>query len=293
MKRLVPKSLPSIVLGWIRPNLNNFMETATLRMWILSLVIGASVGVAAIVFREMIGFIQIFWLRNSSEETLTAAQNVPRLWLFFGPVAGGIIVGQLLQFLSARLAGNVADVIEARSTTGRNLRLRQGLWSALVSAISLGAGASAGREGPVVHLGATLAGLVAHHRKLPEWCSKTLLAAGVASAISASFNAPIAGVLFAHCHCLHGRHGFIAPVVQRGGDVPYSRVSDHILLGVSGLCLARRCVRVGGGAVPVYAVFSRLHRARHSNAGLAAPRRRRHCYRHYGIVSAAYIGRWI
>ncbi|MEL6921620.1 MAG: chloride channel protein, partial [Pseudomonadota bacterium] len=92
----------------------------------------------------------------------------------------------------------VADVIEARANTGRPLDLKDGLWSAVITVISLGSGASAGREGPVVHLGATLASVVAHRRKLPEWCSRTLLAAGVAAAISASFNAPIAGVLFAH-----------------------------------------------------------------------------------------------
>lgn len=194
----VLKRLPTALINWIKPNLDTFKHSKALTIWILSLIIGAAVGVAAILFRELIGLVQLPWLGNRSEDTLTAAQNVSRIWLFIAPVIGGIIVGQLLQFLNARRTGNVSDVIEARTTSGRNLSLGQGIWSAVISAISLGSGASAGREGPVVHLGATLAGFIAHRRRLPEWCSKTLLAAGVASAISASFNAPIAGVLFAH-----------------------------------------------------------------------------------------------
>ncbi|WP_018688402.1 chloride channel protein [Ahrensia kielensis] len=198
MNWAIIKKLPTILISWIKPNLDTFKSSRALNIWILSLLIGAAVGVAAIAFRELIGIVQWPWLKNRSEDTLTAAQNVSTIWLFLAPVIGGLIVGQLLRFLHTRRAGNVSDVIEARSTTGRNLGLTQGLWSALVSAISLGAGASAGREGPIVHLGATLASFIAHRQKLPEWCSKTLLAAGVASAISASFNAPIAGVLFAH-----------------------------------------------------------------------------------------------
>ncbi len=198
MKSFIPKKLPSIIAGWIRPNWNSFVESATPHMWVLSIIIGVSVAVAAIMFREAIGFFQLFWLANRDENTLTSALNVEWYWIFLAPVVGGLIVGQLLKRLSARRAGGVADVIEARTDNGRNLDLKEGLWSALISAMSLGSGASAGREGPVVHLGATLASVVANHHKLPEWTAKTLLAAGVASAIAASFNAPIAGVLFAH-----------------------------------------------------------------------------------------------
>ncbi len=75
--------------------------------------------------------------------------------------------------------------------------LKTGLWSALVTAISLGSCASAGREGPVVHLGATLGSWFAGRIKLPAGATRTMLGCGVAAAIAASFNAPIAGVLFA------------------------------------------------------------------------------------------------
>jgi len=112
--------------------------------------------------------------------------------------AGGLVVGLMLQFvLTARRTGAVPDVMEARIHSGRGLGLRQGLANAIVSMISLGAGASAGREGPVVHLGATLAAVACVRMRLPNSARRTLLACGVAGAVSASFNAPIAGVLFA------------------------------------------------------------------------------------------------
>ena len=187
-----------VMWRWVRPNLRTFRETRTPKLWLLSLIIGAAVAVAAVMFREAIGLVQYWWLRNTTEQTLTAAQNVGWYWVLAAPIVGGLVVGRLLERVSARRAGNVADVIEARALTGRPLGLRDGLWSAAISAISLGSGASAGREGPVIHLGATLASVIASRRKLPEWCARTLLASGVAAAISASFNAPIAGVLFAH-----------------------------------------------------------------------------------------------
>ena len=192
------RRIPAIVASWIRPNVETFLSTGQPKIWGLSLVIGVAVGIAAILFREGIGLVQLLWLDTRTEEVLTSARNVPWYWLVLGPTFGGLVVGLLLHQLSARRTGGVADVIEAKAHAGRPLDLRDGILSAITTIISLGFGASAGREGPMVHLGATLASAVGHRRKLPEWCVRTLLAAGVASAVSASFNAPIAGVLFAH-----------------------------------------------------------------------------------------------
>lgn len=192
------RRIPELLVNWIRPNLEQYMSTRQPMVWLLCLLIGFGVGVAAIIFRELIGFFQLFWLGTREEKVLSAARELPWFMIFMGPVIGGFIVGALLNRIPARRAGGVADVIEARALSGRRIGKREGLWSAIVTAISLGFGASAGREGPVVHLGAALATVVIDRAKLPEWSRRTLLAAGVASAISASFNAPIAGVLFAH-----------------------------------------------------------------------------------------------
>jgi len=99
--------------------------------------------------------------------------------------------------LTARRTDAVPDVMESRVNAGRGMKFGQGLLSALTSALSLGVGASAGREGPIVHLGAALAACGSSHFNLPNSGRRTLLASGAAGAVAASFNAPIAGVLFA------------------------------------------------------------------------------------------------
>lgn len=192
------RNLPAILRAWVEPHINQFLEDKTLLVWALSLLIGFGVGCSAIVFREMIGLFQLPWLGTRSEKVLTAATDLRWYMIFFAPIVGGLIVGLLLNRIATRRAGGVADVIEARALSGRRLSLGDGLWSALITAISLGSGASAGREGPVVHLGGTLAAAIAERTGLSAAGQRTLLSAGVASAISASFNAPIAGVLFAH-----------------------------------------------------------------------------------------------
>ncbi|WP_163268132.1 chloride channel protein [Chelativorans alearense] len=195
--RLVSR-LPRTVVSWVEPNLRAFMETRQPFVWLIALAIGIGVAIAAIVFRELIGIFQLPWLGSRSERVYSNAVTLSWYWIMAGPVVGGLLVGLLLIGLKARRTGAVADVIEARALAGRKLSLRDGLLSAFITALSLGSGASAGREGPVVHLGAVLATAVAWRAELPEWCRRTLLGAGVASAIAASFNAPIAGVLFAH-----------------------------------------------------------------------------------------------
>ena len=115
------------------------------------------------------------------------------------PTVGGLVVGLLIwRLLPSRRVHGISDVIEAGALHRGDMSLRTGLVSALASAISLGAGASAGREGPAVHLGASVAAFLDRKFLLKPAAKRVLLASGAAAAVSASFNAPIAGVLFAH-----------------------------------------------------------------------------------------------
>ncbi|MEJ8474710.1 chloride channel protein [Roseibium algae] len=193
------RQLPEVLGSWIAPNLRLFRTNRLPFVWLLALAIGALVATAAIGFRSAIGLLQWPWLGDTSERIITAAANQPWWVIVLAPAFGGLIVGWLLQtYQPKQRAGGVADVIEARALGGRGLPLRAGLRSALITIISLGFGASAGREGPVVHLGATLGTAICQAFSLPDSARRMLLACGVASAVSASFNAPIAGVLFAH-----------------------------------------------------------------------------------------------
>ncbi len=193
------RQLPEILVSWIAPNLRLFRTSRLPIVWLLALLIGAMVSIAAILFRLAIGLLQWPWLGTASELIIEAAESQPWWVVLLAPAVGGLIVGWLLQNYQAKQRpGGVADVIEARALGGRGLPFRSGLMSALITVVSLGFGASGGREGPMVHLGATLGAAICRAFSLPDAARRMLLACGVASAVSASFNAPIAGVLFAH-----------------------------------------------------------------------------------------------
>ena len=181
------------------PNVREFLTTRQFLVWIIAIFIGIGAAYLAIVFRKLIGLVQLPWLGTTTENVFTAASEIQWWVILLAPTLGGLAVGLFLQYLQpGKRALGVADVIEARALLGCRIPVKAGLGSALISAVSLGAGASAGREGPVVHLGATLASFLEDAFKLPAAARRTLLACGVAAAVSASFNAPIAGVLFAH-----------------------------------------------------------------------------------------------
>lgn len=221
------RALPSLIRQWVTPNIRAYLDNRQPTIWLLSLFIGLSVAVAAICFRLLIGVAQLYWLGDTTEQVLTVARHTPWYMILAGPLIGGIVVGVMItRFLPARRTAGVADVIEARAMTGRRLGLREGIIGSLTTAFSLGAGASAGREGPVIHLGATLASAVGRRFSLPDWSRRTLLAAGVASAISASFNAPIAGVLFAHEVILghYATRAFVPIVISSSVGAIVSRI---------------------------------------------------------------------
>ena len=165
---------------------------------ILAIVAGTAAGAAVIGFRETISFIQLALYGSDSEHLFTNIEAVAWWQILLAPVAGGLVVGVLVRYLmpEGRTQG-VADVIEANALKGGWMSSRVGLTAAVVSAVSIGAGASVGREGPAVHLGASLSGWIGRRLHLTRSLTRTLLGCGVASAVAASFNAPIAGALFA------------------------------------------------------------------------------------------------
>ena len=167
-------------------------------LFILSVLIGLIAGGCAIVFREGIAFVQQLGFGFSSERVHSMVALLPWWHILLVTTLGGLVVGLMVRFLMpGRRPEAVADVVAASALRGGRMPLRNGLWAAAISAVSIGTGASTGREGPVVHLGATLSSFVAEKLHLGRALSRTLLGCGVATAVAASFNAPIAGVFFA------------------------------------------------------------------------------------------------
>lgn len=208
-------------------NLRTFAEDRQPLVWALALLIGITVGYAAIAFRHLIGLVQLPWLYTTSERVASAAASLPWWNVLLAPAIGGLLVGYALQRLVPGMRAHaVADVIESRALRDSVIDPRIGLSSALLAALSLGSGASAGREGPVVHLGATIASFLDARFMLSASNRRMLLASGVGAAVAASFNAPLAGVLFAHEVILghYALRAFVPIVIASVAGAVVSRV---------------------------------------------------------------------
>lgn len=198
-------------LGLVRRVARN----STLVLWLGSLIVGIAAGYGAIGIRLGIQQVQGLLYGFTDERFHTRAMELDWWLLLAMPAAGGLVVGLILQFvMPGRRPQSFAAVIAATALRDGRIRLREGMASAAASVVSLGAGASAGREGPVVHLGATLASALSRGLGLNRSLTLSLVACGVASATAASFNAPMAGVFFALEVILghYALHAF-APVV--------------------------------------------------------------------------------
>jgi len=167
-------------------------------MAVVAVVVGIIVAYAAIGFRLGISSVQWLSYGEIAERLVRRVGEIPVWQVLLVPTAGGLVVGLFLQFVmpGGRPMG-VANVIEAMALRNGRMRLREGIAAAFVSIVSLGVGASAGREGPMVHLGASIAGGITARLGLSRHLARTLLGCGAAASVAASFNAPIAGVFFA------------------------------------------------------------------------------------------------
>ena len=126
------------------------------------------------------------------------AATLPWYHLVWPPALGGLAVGLILhRFTPDGRVRAVADVIEGAALRNGRVEIREGVASAAASLITLGTGGSSGREGPVVHLAATIWTWVASRIDADGITGRDLLGCAVAGAVSASFNAPIAGTIFA------------------------------------------------------------------------------------------------
>lgn len=165
---------------------------------LVALLAGVLGGAMALLFREMIAGSQALFFGTGNDRLAGFAASLSPWHRFLAPAVGGLLVGLMVRSLlpDGRPQG-VADVIAAVALRGGRLPLAGGLAAGLVNAVSLGAGASLGREGPVVHLAAAASSALAAGLRLSPALTRTLLGCAVAAGVAASFNAPLAGVIFA------------------------------------------------------------------------------------------------
>ena len=161
----------------------------------LGLATGIVTSIFILAFRYLIdqGGVTLVGLDSSDNfESLSILERA------FWCVGGALILGLLLNRYnpSARRVG-VVHVMERLSRHQGYLPLRNAVIQFFGGAIALATGQSGGREGPAIHLGATAASLLGQKFALPNNSIRTMVACGTAAAIAASFNTPIAGVIFA------------------------------------------------------------------------------------------------
>lgn len=169
------------------------------QFWVIALLIGIAAGFAALGFRKGIEGLQA-WLYQTDDiaHLHSYAETLPWYWVLLLPAAGGLLVGLVLNWTThdGRVR-SVSDVIEGAALWEGRVEKRAGLGSALASFITLSAGGSSGREGPVVHMAAVISTWISVRINASGITGRDLLGCAVAGAVSASFNAPIAGALFA------------------------------------------------------------------------------------------------
>ncbi len=172
------------------------MQQEMLYLSLLAILIGVLSGYAALVLRFGIESMSMLWTGEIAWDR--ALDTIPWYIFLLAPTTAGIIVGLINNHLMSStemrgVAGVLADLVER----GARINRKQLVTETLGSAVSIGSGVSLGREGPTVALGAVIASEVGHRLGLNEHQVRTLIGCGVAAGIAASFNTPIAGVLFA------------------------------------------------------------------------------------------------
>ncbi len=164
---------------------------------ILAALIGFLAGIASTVFRWMIHFVDSIF----SEQGLSLIGVSPALFPFIlplMPMIGGWIVGTICHFFPNAVKENgVHRVVHAVAMKGGKIRKRTIFSCATTSALTIGSGGSAGREGPTVQIGSAVGSSIGHLFHLSTERIQVLVGCGAAAGIAASFNAPLAGVLFA------------------------------------------------------------------------------------------------
>lgn len=163
----------------------------------LAVVVGLFGGWGAVGFRYLIGFFQDLSY-GSSGNILEALAGFGWGYRLLVPTLAGAIIGPLIYFLAREAKGHgVPEVMDAVALKGGVIRKRVVAVKSLASALSIAAGGSVGREGPIVQIGSAIGSTLGQALKVSPNRMRVLVGCGAAAGIAATFNAPVAGMIFA------------------------------------------------------------------------------------------------
>jgi len=166
---------------------------------LLAMAIGVVCAYVALALLRLIGlFTNLFYYGHWGTALVSPAGNHLGYWSVLVPVAGALIIGVMARFGSERIRGHgIPEAIEAILMNGSRVEPKVAFLKPLSSAISIGSGGPFGAEGPIIMTGGAVGSMIAQLFHLTSAERKTLLVAGAAGGMSATFASPVAAVLLA------------------------------------------------------------------------------------------------
>ena len=161
----------------------------------LGFVSGVAAALVIVAFRSLFEIPLEHWLPGGTAESF---EQLDPIWYFFLPVLGGLLIGLwLMLFAPSERKAGVAHVMDRMAYHQAKMPFKNTLVQFVGGALAILSGQSAGREGPAVHLGSAVSSQLASAFHLPNNSVRLMVGCGTAGAIAASFNTPMAGVIFA------------------------------------------------------------------------------------------------
>ena len=185
-----------------KQNLEGEREVRMATLSAMAFVIGLIAAGGAVIFRMLISIVHNAFFLGKFALSYDANVYTPESpwgpFVILAPVIGGLIVVWLVKTWAPEAKGHgVPEVMFAIYHGGGNVRGIVAVVKSLASAISIGSGASVGREGPIIQIGSSFGSTFARMMSLVRWQRITLLSAGAGAGIAATFNTPLGGVMFA------------------------------------------------------------------------------------------------
>ena len=171
----------------------------TIFIALLAVGIGVISAYVALGLLKLIGlFTNLFFFQRWSTALVSPAGNHLGWLVVLVPVAGSILIGLMARYGSERIRGHgIPEAIESILINGSRVEPKLAILKPLSSAISIGSGGPFGAEGPIIMTGGAFGSMIAQFFHLTSAERKTLLVAGAAGGMSATFAAPLAAVLLA------------------------------------------------------------------------------------------------
>lgn len=181
-------------------NLGDFTTTPrVIGLSLLAIAIGVVGAYVALALLRLIGlFTNLFFFGRLASALVSPAANRLGLWEPLVPVGGALIIGLMARYGSERIRGHgIPEALEAILISGSKVEPKLALLKPLSSAISIGSGGPFGAEGPIIMTGGAFGSMIAQLFHLSSAERKTLLVAGAAAGMSATFASPVSAVLLA------------------------------------------------------------------------------------------------